>query len=46
VAKFKKKEGNDKMKGGVKQNQTRNGKYKSSKQPIGKRKSEATLSSS
>jgi hypothetical protein len=38
AAKYKKKTANDKMKGGVKQNQTRKGKYKATKQPIGTRK--------
>jgi hypothetical protein len=45
AAKYKKKAGNDKMKGGVKQNHTRKGKYKVIKQPIGVRKRKAALSS-
>jgi hypothetical protein len=46
AAKDKKKAGNDKMKGGVKQNQTRRGKQKATKEPIGKRKRTLTLLSS
>jgi hypothetical protein len=40
---YKKKAGNDNTKGGVKQNQVRKEKYKATKQPIGKRKREATV---
>jgi hypothetical protein len=46
AAKDKKKAAKDKMKGGVKQNQTRKGKQKTTKEPIGKRKRASTLSSS
>jgi hypothetical protein len=38
AAKYKKKEGNDKVKGDVKQNQTSKGKQKATKEPIGKGK--------
>jgi hypothetical protein len=43
AAKYKKKAGNDRMKGGVKQNHTRKGKQKATKDPIEKKKRESTL---
>jgi hypothetical protein len=46
AAKYKKTSGNDKMKGGVKQNQTHKGKQKATKDSIGKRKQASTLPSS
>jgi predicted transcriptional regulator len=43
---YRKKAGNDKMKGRLKQNQTHKGKQKATKGPIRKRKRKSTLSSS